>query len=108
MQLRLYILRHGETAWSLSIQHTGRADNSLTSTDFRLIPCVLAICRLGIPEAIECSIPRVLSISSRRATMRLREKVPVEIQHLNRHALFLSNWPLINRRALVLLFLSAL
>ena len=30
MTLRLYFMRHGETAWSLSGQHTGRADLSLT------------------------------------------------------------------------------
>jgi broad specificity phosphatase PhoE len=30
MALRLYFMRHGETAWSLSGQHTGRSDISLT------------------------------------------------------------------------------
>ncbi len=29
--LRLYIVRHGETAWSLSGQHTGRTDLALTT-----------------------------------------------------------------------------
>lgn len=28
--LRLYLIRHGETAWSLSGQYTGRADIPLT------------------------------------------------------------------------------
>lgn len=30
MTLRIYLMRHGETAWSRSGQHTGRADLSLT------------------------------------------------------------------------------
>ena len=30
MTLRVYLMRHGETAWSLSGQHTGRADIRLT------------------------------------------------------------------------------
>ncbi len=31
MTLKLYIIRHGQTAWSLSGQHTGETDLSLTS-----------------------------------------------------------------------------
>ena len=30
MTLRLYLMRHGETAWSISRQHIGRADNPPT------------------------------------------------------------------------------
>jgi probable phosphoglycerate mutase len=30
MELRIYLMRHGETAWALSGQHTGRADIPLT------------------------------------------------------------------------------
>ena len=30
MTLRLYFMRHGETAWSISGQHSGRADIPLT------------------------------------------------------------------------------
>lgn len=46
--LRLYLIRHGETAWSISGQHTGRTDIALTAR--------------GESEAIELA-PRLSKIS---------------------------------------------
>ena len=58
--LRLYLIRHGETEWSLSGQHTGR-------TDLVLTPCGEDQARALEPMLRSLSFDHVLTSPARRA-----------------------------------------
>ena len=60
LALQLYLIRHGETAWSITGQHTG-------STDIPLTPDGEAAVRALGPRLREVVFTRVLSSPARRA-----------------------------------------
>jgi broad specificity phosphatase PhoE len=71
--LQIYVIRHGETAWSLSGQHTGR-------TDLPLTPNGEAMARALAPMLAGLAFSRVL------CSPRLRARSTCELAGLGPHA----------------------
>jgi len=73
---RLVLLRHGETAWSRSGQHTSRTDLPLTETGERQANAVApALAALGLRDPLVISSPRLRALrTAELAGMRVERQ----------------------------------
>jgi probable phosphoglycerate mutase len=76
---RLVLLRHGETTWSKSGQHTGRTDLELTNTGrHQAATAGQALAELGLDDPVVITSPRQRAVSTAElAGLAIDEKSPL-------------------------------